>query len=625
MAHYPLGFVPGGSSLSAQLPPNVNYTYITDEFDLLVLAKILNKPSIYTNEPFMIFADIETDGLYINQRLLQLYIPEYNKTTQYLIDYDYLDDFFKGLLKDIIANNHTVWQGGNYDLGTMNLLKVPFKLDDTLAMSRIAYPLWDGYGLDQICSRLGITIYDDLGLDKKALQKAKFKLGVPLTPDQLNYAAADVLVLAHIYYRPEMAVARKNKTYKLDMLNLGYCAIYQQNAIQVDANLIQNRIAEAQTTADVNTSILVNKYNSLNVNSPKQCREALGTENSNKLTLITAIGEGNELAQIIYDQRRLLKAITMMKSYLVEGGVVTRYNPMGAVTGRFSATGGDMSNGVNLQQIPRALKDCFVARPGNMIVGADYPTIELRCIASIYPNVPNILKRVNPALMASRRCNNIERRDVSDQMYDTLIKGIDLHKQTACALTGLTPEEIDPETRFKAKAVNFGYAFAMGPAAFQDYAYTSYGLVYTFKEASNVHKIYHQTYPEVSKAIKYISTAMYSNRSSFVVSTALGRKIKPQRLTDAINAMIQGTAAEVMKLALHYMYTQEPNILNYIVWVIHDAVYLDVPEDQAEYYRDIIKVNMENAWFEVSKQPHFKYKDVPMDVEVSIANNTKAI
>ena len=623
MTKLPLGLRPDGND-NITLPITANYIYITDETDLLFLMKTLNAPNPVTKKPYTIFADVETGGLYIDLRLVQLYIPEYDLEHQYLLDIEYLTDYTE-VIKSVISANHTVWHGGNYDLGTLNLNTIPYALDDTLYMSRLAFPLWPKYGLVDVDTQLGLNMYSKANIQKASIQKAKFKLGTLLSPEQLLYSSIDVLVLAHIYYHPEIHKVRHSKTYKLDILSLRYSSIYQQNPIQIDLDLIRSRIAEVEAEIHKNKVILVNDYNNLNVNSPKQCKEALGTTSSDKLTLITAIGNGVKLAQLIFDQRRLLKKLTMLKSYLHEEGLVTRYNPAGATTGRFTATGGDIPNGVNLQQVPRNLKDCFIASPGNKIVGADYPTIELRVIASVYPNVPNILKSINPRLRNSKTSCKIEAQVAPDTMYDTLKKGVDLHKATACALTGLAPEEIDAETRFKAKAVNFGLAFGMGPTAFQDYAYTSYGLTYSLKEATNVHKIYLKTYPEVNKAIKYTSTAMYSNRASFIVTTALGRLIKPRRLTDAINAMVQGSASEVMKLAIHYMYLEEPKVLNYIVWVIHDAIYLDAPEEAAKYYKTIVETNMVKAWVEIIKLAYFKYHDVPLEVEASIADNTKAI
>ena len=625
MNHYPLGASLGDEAhILEQLPKTVTPIYITDDLSLLTLLKILSKPSRNTNDPFLIFADTESDGLYINQRLLQLYIPEFNLQDQYLIDYDHLKGY-NDIINNIISGAHTVWQGGNYDLGLLNLNKIPYKVDDTMAMSRLAYPFWDKFGLDSIAHNLDIDFYSDTNIDKKAMQKAKFKIGVELTPEQLIYASIDVLVLAHIYYRPEMVKSRQVKTYILDMHNLRYCSMYQQNPMQVDIPKLQVEAQKLEGDIDKHQAILVNKYNNLNVNSPKQCKEALGTSDSSKLTLITAIGEGSELARIIYDQRRLLKKRGLIQSYMHEEGVVTRYNPMGAGTGRFSAVSGDLPNGINAQQIPRALKDCFIASPGNKIVGADYPTIELRTIASVYPNLPNILKSVNPTLMTSRKCNNIERKEVADNMYKVLKDKVDLHMRTASVMTGKDPTDIEPEERFKAKAANFGLGFGMGPPAYQDYAYTSYGLVYSLKEAKNVHKLYHTTYPEVDKAIKYMSSAMYSSKSTFLAVTALGRLLKPRRLPDAINFVIQGTAAEVMKLAIHLMYQANPQILNYIIWVIHDAIYLDVPEIEASYYQRLIKEYMEKAWQSVTAMNYFKYHDVPLEVEVAIADNTKEI
>jgi DNA polymerase I-like protein with 3'-5' exonuclease and polymerase domains len=106
-----------------------------------------------------------------------------------------------------------------------------------------------------------------------------------------------------------------------------------------------------------------------------------------------------------------------------------------------------------------------------------------------------------------------------------------------------------------------------------------------------------------------------------VANTVGGRIARPRRVTDGINLMVQGSAADVYKLAVHKLVRKtKGDALRYFIFPLHDAMYLDVPEYLSKEYAELVKASMEEAWFELLQSDYFKYHDVPMDVEVKISD-----
>jgi DNA polymerase I-like protein with 3'-5' exonuclease and polymerase domains len=526
------------------------------------------------------FADIETEKLYINPRLIQLYQPQ-TMQCPLLIDLDLFD------LQEVLSKLKDKWlvfHNASYDLGTLNF--VPDKVDDTLYLCKTAYPRWKEYSLDKIAKRLKVDYYD--GMDKKQLQKLGFKKGSYLSSLQLRYAAADVLTLAEIWKLPQLKLVREtNKAYKLDIYNLKYAIKYQQNGLIPDLRLLQKELDECNVKIKENEQYL----GSLNANSPKQVKEALGTEGSSKDILIKLINKGNHLAKLVYDQRRLLKRRTMLESYRFPK-VYTKFNIAGAATGRFTSTGGDLPNGINAQQIPRDLQYLFNQNTENTIaIHADFSTAELRAGCSI---------------MHDRT------------MYQELKNGIDLHKAAASLVTGKPLDQITKADRQKGKAVSFGFIFGMSAPTFVEYAFINYGVKFTLEEAKEIKRKYNAKYKQIAAYHDY----WWKHYKDEQVQSPLGRRNMARLGTDAINYATQSCIAETTKLAIHLI-VKETNeeVLKYIYNVVHDAIYLRVPKGMEYEWAEILQRNMLKAWIEMSKAPLLKFKDIPMGVEYDFVDS----
>lgn len=539
----------------------------------------------HLNNTEEIFGDIETDGLYINTRLIQVYQPTIDDKIVYIIDTDVIElEDAKEWLKD----KWVIWHGGSYDMGTLNMTTAQF--DDTLYLARTAYPEWQKFGLDTVISKLG---WDKLyeGIDKKSMQKGGFIKGAYLSDRQLRYSATDVYALAQIWKNARIQETRKKLSYKVDILSLKYSIEYQQNRLTVYQPAVREELDKLIDIIEANNIAL----GGLNPNSPKQVKEYLGTENSAKETLIAIITEGTQadgsmsekagMAKLVYDQRRLLKRRTFLNSYNYPS-VVTRFNPAGAATGRFTSTGKDLPRGINAQQITRDLQYIFNSdTEDTVVVHADYSTAELRAGCSI-------MKDAN--------------------MYKELKAGIDLHKIAATLALGGNPEDITKAERQKGKAISFGFIFGMSAPSFVEYAFVNYGVVFTLAEAKMIKAAYVKRYPGIARYAK----ARWNDYKTTPVQTPLGRRNTPRLGTDAINYATQGCIAETMKLAIHYLCKEFPDATKYLYNVVHDAGYLRVPKGSEKVWAERLVTAMKKGWVEMCKRPMLFYKDIPMPVEV---------
>lgn len=519
------------------------------------------------------FADVETGGLYINCRLIQVYQPATDANI-YIIDTDLIDiEEVKVWLQPM----WTVWQGCNYDFGTLNMTTAKF--DDTLILARLAYPEWRDFKLDDIVARLGYDyLYD--GLDKKAMQKQGFVKGAYLSQVQLKYSAIDVYALSKIWEDYSIQQARNIFSYKLDIISIAHAVQYQQNKLQVHQPSVRK---ELDLLVD-KIAFYVGKLNGLNPNSPKQVKEKLGTASSDKATLIKLINNGNDVAEAVFTQRRLLKRQTFLHSYNYPF-VVTRFNPSGAITGRFTSTGGDLPQGINAQQITRDLQYMFhQPMQDTVVIHADFSTAELRAGCSIMQD---------------------------EAMYNELMAGMDLHKVAATLAIDKKPEAITKEERQKGKAISFGLIFGMSADSFQEYAYVNYGVKFTDEECKAIKQKYSTKYAGINSYHKQ----KWNSYKSTANKTPTGRCNMANLGTDAINYATQGCIADTTKLSAHYIIKEDKKALGYIFNIVHDAIYMRVPVIEVEYWAGIMVRNMKKGWSEMCKFDMMYYKDIPMPVE----------
>jgi DNA polymerase-1 len=256
------------------------------------------------------------------------------------------------------------------------------------------------------------------------------------------------------------------------------------------------------------------------------------------------------------------------------GRVHTSYNQAVAATGRLS------SNNPNLQNIPirtergREVRKAFIPRDNDhVILSADYSQIELRIIAEISKD---------------------------QNMMEAFVNGLDIHTATAAKVYGIALEEVSSTQRRNAKAVNFGIIY--GQSAFG----LSQNLGIPRKEATEIIENYFNTYPKIKN---YMNDTISFARENGYVETIMGRRrylrdinsanqtVRGFAERNAINAPIQGSAADMIKIAMINIHQdiKDYKLGSKMTMQVHDELVFDVLVNETEIMKRIITERMKNA------------------------------
>nr|MBC7613043.1 DNA polymerase I [Pseudopedobacter sp.] len=312
--------------------------------------------------------------------------------------------------------------------------------------------------------------------------------------------------------------------------------------------------------------------------------------------VLSALAPKSDIVQDILDFRQLQKLKSTYVDALPQlinpktGRVHTSYNQAVAATGRLS------SNNPNLQNIPirtargREVRKAFIPRDDNhILLSADYSQIELRIIAEISKD---------------------------ENMMDAFVNGLDIHTATAAKVYGISLDEVTSEQRRNAKAVNFGIIY--GQSAFG----LSQSLNIPRKEAAEIIENYFTQYSGIKR---YMADTMNFARENGYVETIMGRRRYLRDITsanqtvrgfaerNAINAPIQGSAADMIKIAMIQIHQDiiDQKLASKMTMQVHDELVFDVVKSEKEQMKTIIKNRMQNA---------IKTK-VPLVVEVGEGTN----
>ncbi|WP_213699015.1 bifunctional 3'-5' exonuclease/DNA polymerase [Acetomicrobium sp.] len=414
-----------------------------------------------------------------------------------------------------------------------------------------------------------------------------------LSKGQLEYAARDVTVLLELYTPITQGIkkAKLSEVAQIEFETLPAVVALELNGILLDRQKLEKLTGQLHTELEEAEANCRNLFgDGINLNSPKQLLEALEkrgikTDKTDAATL-KSMEKKHPEASVILRYRKASKAVSTFTEKLpgfihpVTGRIHPSYWQLGAATGRFSCSN------PNLQQIPNELRfrECFIPAPGNKFVIADYSQIELRVAAAI------------------------SRDPVMLKAYRT---GEDLHRQTAAILTGKDPADIDKKERQLAKAVNFGLLFAMGARGLSDYAENSYGVKMSVREAEEFKGKFFDHYTGLRDWHKCTKSGSY-----YEARTLKGRRrlwSTVSSLNERLNMPVQGTAADIMKIALARLPKALQGTEAKLVAIIHDEIILEVPEDKAEEAKRMLVTVMESAGD--------GFIDIPLVAEAAIADS----
>ncbi len=458
--------------------------------------------------------------------------------------------------------------------------------------------------------------YQPLSIEKligKKGKKQKSMRSVSLK-QQTEYAVedADITLQLKHFFTEELKDADNEKLFaEIEIPLLRVLAEMELEGIRIDRDFLKE-LSNALTKdiAELEKTIYQETKEEFNIGSPKQLGEIL----FGKMQLVekpkktrtgqfsTAEDVLSDLAgehQIVADVLQWRGLVKLKNTYIdalpevIEektGRVHTQYMQTVAATGRLS------SNNPNLQNIPirtergRQVRKAFVPRDENyVLLAADYSQIELRIIAAL---------------------------SKEDTMIKAFKDGEDIHASTAAKVFDVPMEEVTREQRSNAKTVNFGIIY--GVSAFGLSNQTDLSRA----EAKELIDTYYKTYPKLRE---YIHEQVEFAREHGYVSTVMGRRRYLKDITarnhvvrsaaerNAVNAPIQGSAADIIKVAMINIQKKlsEKQYKSKMLLQVHDELVFDVHKDELEELKPLIKTEMENA---------FKL-EVPLDVEIGVGQD----
>ncbi len=382
------------------------------------------------------------------------------------------------------------------------------------------------------------------------------------------------------------------------------------NGIAIDRKILRELgTAYRQEQEQLRQRIYAEAGTEFNLDSPKQLAEVLfeklhlpplkktKTGYSTDVSVLSELASSYPIAALVLEYRQIAKLLSTYIETLPElinprtGRLHTTYNQTGTGTGRLS------SSNPNLQNIPvrgergREIRKAFVAqRPGWVLLSADYSQIELRIMAYMSGD---------------------------EQLIAAFKAGHDIHAATASALFGVPLEQVTPEMRRAAKTVNFGIMYGLQPFGLAQ----RLGLSKT--EARRIIEQYFERYPGIRRYIEetieharrlgYVET-LCGRRRYFPTITSQNATVRAAAERAAINAPIQGSAADMMKramIAIHRRLKQE-RLQTMMVLQVHDELLFEVPEYELPIVKELVRTEMQQA---------LSLGEVPIVVEIGVGHN----
>jgi DNA polymerase-1 len=489
-------------------------------------------------------------------------------------------------------------QNGKYDMAVLARYGVQVgPVEDTML---IAFALEGGlhksYGMDELSNRLlghePISFKTVAGTGKSQKSFKHVELGAATC-----YAAEDADVTLRIWehLRPRLARQKLLTVYETLERPMPKVLVEMELAgVKVDTDRLRqlsNDFAVRMGELEAEAHRVAGRP--FNLGSPKQIGDILFKEMGLASGRTTATGamstdasmledlaaQGHELPRILLDWRQLSKLKGTYTDNLVDaidartGRVHTSYSLAAATTGRLA------SSDPNLQNIPirteegRKIRKAFIAEPGHVLISADYSQIELRLLAHI-GDIPQLKK--------------------------AFADGLDIHAMTASEMFGVPVEGMPAETRRRAKAINFGIVYGI----------SAFGLANQLGIAREEAGAYIKTYFERFPGIRtYMDRMQRQVRAEGFVTTIFGRKVhipaaqgrsQAERAFGdraAINAPIQGAAADVMRRAMVRMpdALREAGLTAKMLLQVHDELVFEAPEAEADGVIAVAKRVMERA------------------------------
>ncbi|MFW2014925.1 DNA polymerase I [Acinetobacter bereziniae] len=479
---------------------------------------------------------------------------------------------------------------------------------DTMLASYVLNSVATRHGMDDVArvylSHFTTTFEQVAG--KGAKQKTFNQIDIETAG---HYAAED----AHVTYRLYEVLERKLKEipelsgilHNIEMPVASVLTSMEENGIELDLKFLdQLSVDFANTIQNLENQIIEIAGESFNVGSPKQVGEVLFEKLGLKGGKKTATGQystseavlekiDHPITQLIIEYRGLTKLRSTYTEALVKQAnndthrVHTSYHQALTATGRLSSTDPNLQNIPIREEIGRQIRKAFIAPKGRVLLAADYSQIELRLMAHFSQD---------------------------EALVDAFKNGQDVHRRTASEVLGVALENVTSDQRRQAKAVNFGLLYGM----------SEFGLIrqlgFTREESQNYIKQYFHRYPGI---YEYMQRTRQVALEQGFVETITGRRLYTPDIDArnmmvrkgaeraAINAPLQGSAAEIIKMAMIEVDKILPKDQAKLLLQVHDELVFEVDEAVADQVAEQIKDVMQKV----------VTLSVPLEVEVGQGKN----
>ncbi|MDB3878783.1 DNA polymerase I [Amylibacter sp.] len=520
------------------------------------------------------------------------------------------------ILRPVLEDSSILKIGQNIKYDTKIFARYDVSLapvDDTMLLSYAINGGKHNHGMDYLSERYldhkPISIKTLLGSGKSAITFDRVSIS-----NAVNYAAEDADITLRLWklFKPMLHESNVTKVYEtLERPLIPVLAKMEMNGIKVDRNTLSRMSNNfAQSMSGLEAEIYNLAGQSFNVGSPKQLGEILfdklelpggkkgktGAYGTGVDVLEDLASEGHELPVKVLDWRQMSKLKSTYTDALQghinsnTGRVHTSYIISGASTGRLSSTDPNLQNIPIRSEAGRKIREAFIAEEGNVLLSLDYSQIELRILA------------------------HIAKIDTLKQAFH---EGQDIHALTASQMFNVPLENMDPMVRRQAKAINFGVIYGI----------SGFGLARNLriprKEAQSFIDTYFERFPGIRA---YMDETVSFAKENGYVKTLFGRKVHTSEINAkgpqagfakraAINAPIQGTAADVIRRAM----VQMPNAIAHLpakmLLQVHDELIFEVNKDALNETTEVVRNIMEKA-----SEPVVKL-DVPLVVDAGFGKN----
>ena len=588
---------------------NHEYHLTNDEDKINKLINLLNNNDIFA-------FDTETTGLNIYSSSLVGMSFSVKAHEAYYIPLPADKEQCKSLLNKflpIFSNKEKTIVGHNIKFDLSILARYDIEIKNNLWDTMIAHYLIEpeqNHGMDYLSDVY--LDYTPIAIEE-LIGKGRSQISMRDVPIEKvkEYAAEDADITIQFYnkFKPLIIENQLEKLfYEIEMPLVKVLAKMEANGVKIDIEGLQQISNEqAKEIREIENSIYEIAGTSFNIGSPKQLGEVLfeklNIKAPAKKTKTGQYPTGEDILQKIVNENPIVqnildyRSLTKLKSTYVDslpslvnlndGLIHTSYNQAITATGRLS------SNNPNLQNIPvrtdkgKEIRKAFVPRDENhILLAADYSQIELRIIAHLSGDTV---------------------------MQDAFRSGKDIHTDTASRVYNIAIEDVTKEMRRNAKAVNFGIIYGMSAFGLAE------RLGISRSEASEIIKNYFKEYIGIQE---YIDKQVDFAKQHGYVETMLGRRrylkdinagnsvVRNFAERNAINAPIQGTSADMIKIAMANIHKEmtDNNMKSKMILQVHDELVFDVYKEELDFLSNIVKDKMINA--------------LPLNVPIEVNLNT---